>query len=115
MKKRRFFYIFLFFLYYRYAERFTNWIKTKRVRTINKYKRRWLARYNPEGISYQTAIDAGFYRPTNMSENDAQRLGEAVLKADRQLKNGCSRQLIINIMNRVRSNLNNSIIVRRDE
>lgn len=47
LKKRRFFYIFLIYMAYKYNERFTNWVTMRKARAINKYKRRWLHRYNP--------------------------------------------------------------------
>jgi hypothetical protein len=52
MNKRRFFYMFLMFLAYRYGERVKNYFINKRIKTINKYKRRWLSRYNPEAATF---------------------------------------------------------------
>ena len=60
MKKRRFFYMFMMYMVYRYGEKTYNWMRNKRLRYINKYKRRWLARYNPETVTYQTALDASY-------------------------------------------------------
>ena len=52
MNKRRFFYMFLMFLVYRYGERAKNYFINKRIKTINKYKRRWLSRFNPEAATF---------------------------------------------------------------
>ena len=52
MNKRRFFYIFLMCLVYRYGERVKNYFINKRIKTINKYKRRWLTRFNPEAATF---------------------------------------------------------------
>jgi len=56
MNKRRFFYIFFLYLVYKYGGRVKKWLSEYRVKKINKYKRRWLSRYNPEAVTYQTAI-----------------------------------------------------------
>lgn len=63
LKKRRFFYMFLMFLLYRYGEKTLNWIKRYRVRTVNKYKRRWIGRYSPQQVFYQSAIEAAYIKP----------------------------------------------------
>jgi hypothetical protein len=63
MKKRRFFYMFLAYMYYKYHERVGNYFAKKRAQTKNKYKRRWINRFNPEAITYQTALDAAYYKP----------------------------------------------------
>ena len=91
LKKRRFFYMFLMYMFYKYYERVWNWMKNKRIRTINKYKRRWLSRYNPEAITYQTAIDAAYYLPSKLNAGDADRLGQEFIRVERQLKYGFSR------------------------
>ena len=101
LKKRRFFYLFLLYLWYRYGERVTTWTKNRKQRSINKYKRRWLTRFNPEAITYQTAIDTSYYRPQKFQREAAEKLGEAFIRVDRQLKNGFSRQLIVNVLSRV--------------
>lgn len=63
MKKRRFFYLFLVYMYYRYHERMSNFFRRKRLQYTNKFKRRWISRYNPEAITLSTALDASYYRP----------------------------------------------------
>lgn len=83
--------MFLIYMYYRYHERAFKFIKTKREKTINKYKRRWLTKYNPDLIVYQTAIDSSYYKPAKLSKETAEKLGEAFIRVDRQLKNGFSR------------------------
>lgn len=79
----------------------TTWAKKRRQRAINKYKRRWLTRFNPEAITYQTAIDTSYYRPQKLQREAAEKLGETFIRVDRELKNGFSRQLIINVLSRV--------------
>jgi len=101
LKKRRFFYLFLIYMWYKYGERITTWVKNRRLRAINKYKRRWLTRFTPETVTYQTAIDTSYYTPAKLNKETADRLGEAFVRVDRQLKNGFSRQLIVNILARV--------------
>lgn len=84
LKKRRFFYLFLIYLYYRYHERFFNYVKTKKQKTINKYKRRWVTRFNPESITYQTAVETTYQgKPSKLSQETAARLGEAFIRVDR--------------------------------
>ena len=97
--------MFLIWMAYRYGEKTLNWIRTKRQKTINKYKRRWLTRYNPQAIIYQTAIDASYFYPARLTEDAQEKLGRAFNKVDSQLKNGFSRQLLINILARVRKSL----------
>lgn len=71
MKKRRFFYIFLACMYYKYHERIESFYKRKRLQYANKYKRRWINRFNPEAITYQTALDAAFYKAEKLTPQDA--------------------------------------------
>jgi alpha-galactosidase/6-phospho-beta-glucosidase family protein len=102
LKKRRFFYLFLIYMYYKYHERAFNYMRTRKQRSINKYKRRWLSRFNPEAATYQSAVETTYQgRPAKLSQETGDRLGEAFIRVDRQLKNGFSRQLLINILNRV--------------
>ena len=68
LKKRRFFYVFLIYMAYKYNERFTNWVKMRRAKAINKYKRRWLTRYNPQAIVYATAIEASYTPKGRLTE-----------------------------------------------
>ena len=57
-KKRRFFYMFMAGLLYHYHERMIKWFRNRKERVINKYKRRFITRYNPWAITYQTVNDA---------------------------------------------------------
>jgi hypothetical protein len=52
MNKRRFFYMFFWYLVWKYGARVRNWFREYRIKKINKYKRRWLSRYNPEAVTY---------------------------------------------------------------
>lgn len=67
--------MFLMWLVYRYGERTWNWMKNKRIRTINKYKRRWLTRFNPEAATYATAIEASYVKPERLNQEQADKLG----------------------------------------
>lgn len=93
--------MFLAYMYYRYHERMGNFFSRKRLQYANKFKRRWINRYNPEAITFQTAIDAAYYRPEKLAEQEAENIGKAFIQVDRDLKNGFSRQLVINILNRM--------------
>lgn len=55
--------MFLGYMYYRYHERMSNFYQRKRLQYANKFKRRWINRYNPEAITLSTALDASYYRP----------------------------------------------------
>ena len=46
-------------------------------------------------------MDAAYYRPAHMGSEEAEKIGDAFVKVDRDLKNGFSRQLVINILNRM--------------
>ena len=50
--------------------------------------------YYPTLMTYQSAIDA-MYEPSKLSVASTDRLAEAFLRIDRQLKHGMSRLLII--------------------
>lgn len=89
-KKRRFFYVaFLYALYY-YYPRLSRWIADRKVRTINKYKKRWIARYNPDAILYSTPDDFN-YKSAILTPENQDRLAETFLAGERKLKNGFSR------------------------
>ena len=93
--------MFLACMYYRYHERMGNFFRLKRLQYQNKYKRRWVNRYNPEAIVLSTAIDASYYRPQKLKKEEADNIGHAFVKVDSELANGFSRQLVINILNRM--------------
>lgn len=65
-KFTRFFQFMLIGLIYHYHQRFFRWVKNRRERLIIKYKKRWVNRYNPQTIIYQTATDAT-YRSEKLS------------------------------------------------
>ena len=83
--------MFLAYMYYRYHERMGNFFRRKRAQYINKFKRRWINKYNPDAVTYQTALDAAYYRPAHMGSEEAEKIGEAFVKVDRDLSNGFSR------------------------
>jgi hypothetical protein len=99
-KKRRIFYlIMLSYLYYKWTN-ISNFFSSRTERLVNKYKRRWIQRYNPQAIIYITPKDFD-YVPAKLSKQSADRLGQVYVQGDRQLKNGFSRQLTINILTKV--------------
>lgn len=51
-KKRRIFYIVMLSTLYYYWPRLSNWFRNRKQRVVNKYKRRWLAKYNPTAVQY---------------------------------------------------------------
>ncbi len=83
--------MFLAYMYYKYHEKWGNFFRRKRLQYANKYKRRWINRFNPESIIYQTAIDAAYYRPERLTQEDAEKIGKAFIKADKQLEHGFSK------------------------
>lgn len=107
--------MFLIWMAYRYGEKTVNWFKQKRINSRNKYIRRWLTRYNPQAITYQTAIDASYMRPETLSEDAQERLGKAFNQVDSRLKNGFSRQLLVNILARVSEQKYDNAIDERHE
>jgi hypothetical protein len=63
--------MFLAYMYYRYHERVGNFFSRKRVQYANKFKRRWINRYNPEAITISTSLDASYYRPLKIAMEEA--------------------------------------------
>lgn len=63
-------------------------------KSSRKYKKRWIAKYNPHCITYMTAIETT-WEPTRLSRPSTDRLSEVFVKMDRELDYGMSRQLIL--------------------
>lgn len=68
-------------------------LSAKIERTYKKYKKRWITRYNPECITYQSALDT-MYEPKALSRGSTERLCELFIRVDREMQHGFSRQLI---------------------
>jgi hypothetical protein len=83
-KKSRFLWIFLFAATFRYSGNVFGFFTSRWERTLRKLKKRWIYKYNPYIITYQSAIDT-VYEPTKISQFSTERLSEAFLKVDRQL------------------------------
>jgi len=99
-KKRRIFYLlFLGVLCYKWAG-ISNFFVSRRDHLVTKYKRRWIQKYNPHAILYSTPADFN-YAPSTISRAAADTLAALYVRGDRQLKNGFSRQLTVNILARV--------------
>ena len=62
-----------------------------------KYRKRWITRYNPNSITYQTAIDT-HYKPPHLSPLLVEELTAMFMKLDRELDCGCSRQLVLDCL-----------------
>ena len=89
-KKKRIFFILLFILTFNYTGNIFGFFTSRVERTIKKYKKRWILKYNPEIITYDSALET-LYTPTKISQFSQDRLSEAFIKYDRQLANGFSR------------------------
>jgi len=50
LKKRRIFYMLMLYALWNYWPRLSNWARNKKQRVINKYRRRWIAKYNPSAV-----------------------------------------------------------------
>lgn len=69
-------------------------------RSFRKYKKRWILRYNPEAITYTTALETT-WEPARLSRPSTERLSELFVRLDRELEYGMSRQLILDTMKHV--------------
>ena len=96
-KRRRFLYIFLFFVAFNYIGNLAGFFLARLERSGRKYKKAFVMWYNPLLMTYQTAIDT-LYEPSKLSVASTERLAEAFLRIDRQLKHGVSRLLLITAM-----------------
>eukprot|EP00347_Sterkiella_histriomuscorum_P002333 403368555 len=97
MRWRRFAYLGLFVLAFNYLANFFGFVFARWERSARKYKKQYIAKKMPTVMGYQSAFDT-LYQVQNLSQQSTDRLSEAFIKADRQLKNGFSRQLLINIL-----------------
>lgn len=98
-KKRRFFYVFMAYIFYHYDcyNRTRKWYAIKRYRVINKYQKRWILRFNPDKFIYPAAGD-NLRLPRAITEENYMKLGRVFIEVERQLLFGVSRQLIINVL-----------------
>ena len=69
-------------------------------RTYKKYKKRWITKYNPACIEYESAREA-LWEPTKISRQSSKKLSEQFVKLDRELEFGFSRQLVIDVLTEV--------------
>ena len=69
-------------------------------RSYRKYKKRWLARYNPHCITYTTALETT-WEPKRLSRPSTEKLSELFVRVDRELEYGMSRQLILDALREV--------------
>ena len=99
-KRRRFLYIFLFALSFNYIGNVFGFIFARLERSARKYKKDWILKYNPNIMSYQSALDTT-YEPIKLSQDSTDKLSEAFLKTDRLLKEGVSRLIILRVLDKV--------------
>jgi hypothetical protein len=99
-KRKRFFYLFLFFLTFNLTGNMAGFITARLERSARKYKKQWIFKRNPLLMTYQSAIDT-LYEPKAITTISTERLSEAFLKYDRVLKDGMSRLLILRVMEKV--------------
>ena len=99
-KRKRFLYLFLFFLTFNLTGNMVGFITARLERSARKYKKQWIFKRNPLLMTYQSAIDT-LYEPKAITTISTERLSEAFLKYDRVLKDGMSRLLILRIMEKV--------------
>lgn len=100
MRKKRFFYIFLFVLSFNYFANVLGFFAARIERSGRKYKKKFLMKRYPNTITYQSALDT-LYEPKKLSLQSTDLLGESFIKIDRLLRDGVSRQLIIDTFQKV--------------
>jgi len=101
-KKRRFAYLVILGLlvYYDCYNRTINWIVNKKFRVIRKYEIRWMHKYNPESRVMETAVE-NLQLPKNITQKNYYKLAKVFLEVENQMLYGVSRQLIINVLNKM--------------
>lgn len=101
-KRRRFMYLFLFFLSFNLIGNFFGFLAARAERTARKYKKQWIFSKNPLILTYQSAVDT-LYEPKGITQGSTERVSEAFLKYDRVLRDGMSRLLILRVLEKVRN------------
>lgn len=66
-------------------------------RFYKKYKKRWIARYNPTCIEFASARET-LWEPTKISRQSSKKLSEQFVQLDRDLEEGFSRILAIDVL-----------------
>ena len=65
-----------------------------------KYQARWRQRFNPTSIIYQSAKDT-CWKPERLQTESTLRLSAQFVRLDRELDNGFSRQLALDVLTQV--------------
>ena len=65
-------------------------LTSRMERQFKKYKKRWVAKYSPWCIEYESAR-ATLWSPTKISRQSTNKLSEQFVRLDRELENGFSR------------------------
>lgn len=102
MWKRKFRYIFLGAVYklLEYYEISTKTFTSRYHRSLNKYKKRWVTRYNPSAVTYLTAQETT-WQSELLSKQVSDRFSEMFVRLDAELKFGVSRQLVLDVLERM--------------
>lgn len=94
LKKSRFFWVFLFLIWYQYGSKFSNWYLSKKQKVKKKYLNRWEHKYAREDKIYPTMFE-GAAKMTYLSEDSQNKIGQAMVQLETDLPVGASRQLIV--------------------
>jgi hypothetical protein len=101
-KKRRFGYLVILWLIYFYdvPNKMKKWFVTRRAKLGEKYEIRWMHRYSPDLRVYSTA-SYNLYLPSKITLDNYEKLAKVFIEVDNQLLYGVSRQLILNVLNKM--------------
>ena len=69
-------------------------------RSLNKYKKRWISRYNPSAVTYPTAFETT-WKSELLSQSTTSKLSKMFVRLDGELKFGVSRQLVLDVFERM--------------
>jgi len=89
-----------------FASAFNYWgnglgfITARMERSYRKYKKRWIIRYNPQCITYTTALDT-MWEPKKLSRTTTEKLSELFVQIDKEMEYGFSRQLVVDVLKKV--------------
>ncbi|CDW80714.1 UNKNOWN [Stylonychia lemnae] len=100
MRWKRFAYIGLLIMAFNVLANVFGFVFARIERSSRKYKKIYLQNKHPHLMGYQSAFDT-LYSPKIISQQSTDRLCDTFTRIDRYLKHGVSRQLIINVLQRV--------------
>jgi hypothetical protein len=94
----------LFILGFNFVGNFFGFFIARLERSARKIKKQWIMKRNPSILSYQSAADT-LYEPSALSVISTDRLAEAFIRIDRQLRDGFSRILLITVLEKVTNHI----------